>query len=58
MADSAKRQARVRSLNIFNEDLFYSEVLKPILDALGIDKAELRNRALQKKSLPEPTVVG
>ena len=52
MADSANRQAKVRSLNIFNEDLFYSEVLMPIMDALGISKTELRNRSLQKKSLP------
>jgi acyl-[acyl-carrier-protein] desaturase len=58
MADSAKRQARVRSLNIFNEDLFYSEVLMPIMDALGIKKQELRNRSLEKKSLPEPAPVG
>jgi acyl-[acyl-carrier-protein] desaturase len=57
MADSANRQAKVRSLNIFNEDLFYSDVLMPIMEALGIDKAELRNRALQKKSLPAPSPV-
>jgi hypothetical protein len=30
----------------------------PIMDALGIDKAELRNRSLQKKSLPVPSPVG
>ena len=57
MADSAQRQARVRDLNIFNEALFYSEVLKPIMDALGIEKSELRNRSLLKKSLPDPTPV-
>ena len=55
MADSARRQAKVRSLNIFNEALFYSDVLMPIMDALGIEKAELRNRALLKKCLPVPT---
>jgi hypothetical protein len=27
----------------------------PIMDALDIDKAELRNRALQKKSVPVTT---
>jgi acyl-[acyl-carrier-protein] desaturase len=57
MADSAQRQARVRDLNIFNEALFYQEVLKPIMDALGVDKSELRNRSLLKKSLPEPSPV-
>ena len=55
LADSAKRAAAVRSLNIFNENLFYADVLVPIMDALGIEKAELRNRAIQKKSLPAPT---
>ena len=54
MADSANRQAKVRSLNIFNEGLFYADVLIPIMDALGIEKSELRNRALLKKSLPNP----
>jgi acyl-[acyl-carrier-protein] desaturase len=55
MADSARRQAQVRSLNIFNEGLFYSDVLMPIMDALGIEKSELRNRGLLKKSLAEPS---
>lgn len=55
LADSARRTAKVKSLNIFNEALFYSDVVVPILQTLGIDKAELRNRALQKKSLPDPS---
>lgn len=55
LADSARRQAAVRSLNIFNEALFYSDVLVPIMDALGIELAELRNKAPRKKSLPVPT---
>ena len=57
MADSANRQAKVRSLNIFNEGLFYADVLVPIMDALGIEKSELRNRALLRKSLPNPVPV-
>lgn len=57
MADSIQRQKRVRELNIFNDDLFYSEVLKPIMDALEIDKSELRNRSLVKKSLVEASPV-
>jgi acyl-[acyl-carrier-protein] desaturase len=52
MADSARRQSMVKSLNIFNEGLFFSEVLMPIMEALGIDKSELRNKSLLKKSLP------
>jgi hypothetical protein len=30
----------------------------PIMEALDIDKSELRNRALLKKSLPNPVPVG
>ncbi len=55
LAESARRTAAVRNMNIFNEALFYSDVLMPILQTLGIDKAELRNRALQKKSVPVTT---
>ncbi len=57
MADSANRQAKVRSLNIFNEAMFFAEVLTPIMNALDIKKSELRNRSLLKKSRPAPTPV-
>ncbi|MBX9622297.1 MAG: acyl-ACP desaturase [Gemmataceae bacterium] len=55
LADSRRRIEAVRSMNLFNEDLFYSEVMLPILDALGVEKRELKNRAAQKKSLPVPS---
>ncbi len=51
LADSRRRIAAVKSLNIFNEDLFYAEVYQPILLALGIDKQEMRNRAATRKSI-------
>ena len=51
LADSAQRVAAVKNLNIFNEDLFYSEVYLPILEVLGIERSEMRNRRLQRKSL-------
>jgi acyl-[acyl-carrier-protein] desaturase len=51
LADSRRRVAAVKSLNIFNEDLFYSGVYQPILQALGIEKAEMRNRAAVRKSI-------
>lgn len=51
LADSRRRVAAVKSLNIFNEDLFYSGVYQPILLALGIEKAEMRNRAAVRKSI-------
>ena len=52
LADSAARANAVRSLKIFSEAQFYADVLVPIMNTLGIEKAELRNRAAQKKSLP------
>src|SRR4051812_38642477 len=51
LADSRRRVAAVKSLNIFNEDLFYSGVYQPILLALGIEKSEMRNRAATRKSI-------
>jgi acyl-[acyl-carrier-protein] desaturase len=44
LADSQKRAAEIRSMNIFNEEIFYAEIYLPILDILGISRAELRNR--------------
>lgn len=54
LADSRRRVAAVKSLNIFNEDNFYAEVYQPILTALGIDKQEMRNRAANRKSIVTP----
>jgi acyl-[acyl-carrier-protein] desaturase len=51
LADSMQRAAAVRNLNIFNESLFYSEVYLPILQMLGIERSEMRNRSIQRKSL-------
>jgi acyl-[acyl-carrier-protein] desaturase len=51
LADSAKRAAQVRSLNIFNEDLFYGEVYLPAIQALGVSRQEMRNQRAQRKSL-------
>lgn len=55
LADSNRRIQAVKSLNIFNEDVFYADVFLPILQTLGVDKQELRNKTLGKKSLtPTP----
>lgn len=51
LADSRRRVAAVKSLNIFNEDLFFGEVYQPILTALGVEKAEMKNRAAVRKSV-------
>ena len=51
LGDSRRRIEQVRSLKLFNEDLFYAGVYQPILQTLGIEKAEMRNRAAVRKSI-------
>jgi acyl-[acyl-carrier-protein] desaturase len=51
LADSLQRQSAVRNLNIFDESQFYGSVYLPILEALDIDRSEMRNNTLQRKSL-------
>ncbi len=51
LADSMNRQNQVRSLKIFNEDLFYVEVYQPILKYLGVNRQEMRNQASHRKSI-------
>jgi acyl-[acyl-carrier-protein] desaturase len=49
-ADSQKRIARIRELQIFDEDMYYRDVYLPILESLGVHRSELRNRVPTKKS--------
>src|SRR5207249_2527523 len=42
--DSRQRVARVKELGIFDEDIYYREVYLPVLDAVGVQRAEMRNR--------------
>jgi len=50
-ADSNKRIAAIRELNVFNEDMFYREVYLPILEALGVERTEMRQRLPVRKRL-------
>jgi acyl-[acyl-carrier-protein] desaturase len=50
LADGRQRAARIRELEIFNEDLYYREVYLPILEALGVERSEMRNRRTRRKS--------
>ena len=45
MADSQQRVSQIRSLEIFNEDIYYREVYLPVLAALGVHRTEMRNGA-------------
>ena len=50
MVDGRQRIARVKELDIFNDNLYYQEVYLPILEALGVSRAEMRNRVTSPKS--------
>jgi acyl-[acyl-carrier-protein] desaturase len=44
LADSRKRMEEVKSLRIFDYDIYYYQVFEPIVQALGLTKADLRRR--------------
>jgi acyl-[acyl-carrier-protein] desaturase len=50
LADSRCRQAKVRELKIFDEEVFFAEVYQPILRELGVSRAELRGRQPKKSA--------
>lgn len=51
LADGPQRIAAVKSLNIFNDEYFYKDVYQVILADLGIERAEMRNRTANRKSV-------
>ena len=53
IADGRRRVARIKELNIFDEDVYYREVYLPILAELGVTRAEMRNRVPTRKSAPD-----
>jgi acyl-[acyl-carrier-protein] desaturase len=56
LADGQQRAANVRALRIFDDDIFYEHVYLPTLNCLGVERAEMRNRAATRKSLTaQPT---
>jgi acyl-[acyl-carrier-protein] desaturase len=48
--NSAARVAQIRDLDIFNEDIFYRDVMFAIMEELGISKREMRPSNKPKKS--------
>jgi hypothetical protein len=46
--ESAKRIARIRELEIFNEEVFFRDVFDFLLNKLEITKAELRGPRARK----------
>jgi acyl-[acyl-carrier-protein] desaturase len=49
LADSRQRVAQVKALRIFTEETYVGEVYEPILEALGVQRRELRRFGLSPK---------
>jgi acyl-[acyl-carrier-protein] desaturase len=54
LADGRRRMEAVKSLRIFDDNIFYQDVYLPVLAALGVERAEMRNRVLYRKTLRSP----
>jgi acyl-[acyl-carrier-protein] desaturase len=52
LADGRQRTTQIREMNIFNDELFFTEVYQPILKELGVQRSEMRNRLPSRKSAP------
>jgi acyl-[acyl-carrier-protein] desaturase len=57
MVDGRQRVARIKDLQIFDENIYYREVYLPILAALGVDRKEMRNRLPSRKSATNGVVI-
>jgi acyl-[acyl-carrier-protein] desaturase len=51
LSDSRQRRADIEALHVFDESLFYSDVVRPILQAFGVSWAEFRLHNPGRKSL-------
>ena len=52
LADGRQRVARIKELEIFDDELYVREVYLPILEDLGVRRSEMRNRLPDRKSAP------
>lgn len=49
--ESKKRIAAIRSLELFDQDIYYREVYLPVIESLGVTRQEMRSPYHEKKSL-------
>jgi acyl-[acyl-carrier-protein] desaturase len=54
MADSRQRVEAIKAMKLFDVDIFYRDIVRPVLDMLGISWAEFRQRNPERKSTPAP----
>jgi acyl-[acyl-carrier-protein] desaturase len=52
LADSRQRTTEVKALNIYTEEIFFRDVLRPLLAGLDVSWSEFRQRDPKRKSWP------
>jgi acyl-[acyl-carrier-protein] desaturase len=50
MVDGRQRVAAIKAMHIFDEDIYYRQVYRPLLAELGVEHSEMRNRLPSRKS--------
>ncbi len=56
LADSRRRVQAIKALKIFDEDMFFMDVVKPLLFELGISWSEFRERKPNRRSISTPSL--
>ncbi|HTU21641.1 MAG TPA: acyl-ACP desaturase [Gemmataceae bacterium] len=56
LANSRQRVQAIRELKIFDEDIFFLDVVKPILAELNIEWSEFRQRKPNRRSISTPSL--
>ena len=54
LGDSPQRIAAIREMKLFDEEIYYRDVMRPLLDRLGVSWNEFRERKPGRKSLRQP----
>ena len=57
LAGSSQRMATIKELGIFDQDIFYRDVVRPLLEKLGISWPEFRQRKPDRKSISTQALV-
>jgi acyl-[acyl-carrier-protein] desaturase len=56
LANSRQRVQAIRELNIFDEDIFFRDVVRPLLEGLGIEWSEFRQRKPERRAISTPAL--
>jgi acyl-[acyl-carrier-protein] desaturase len=56
LADSRRRVQAIKELKIFDEDMFFTDVVKPLLFELNISWSEFRERKPNRRSISTPSL--